>query len=175
MHLADGAVVEPFRPDLFDLQVAARSWPALQISAIERPLKASGASSGTESEILGYREKYAGGEGMVSAPRELPARLSSDLAAQIRDAAEQISSLAGLRGIARIDFLSDGAELRVNELNTIPGSLAKYLWIDPTIPFKVLLNDVLAEAVSRPSRSFLSAGADGSILQGASSIAAKLA
>lgn len=112
---------------------------------------------------------------MVSAPRELPARLSSELEAQIRDAAERISSLAGLRGIARIDFLSDGSELRVNELNTIPGSLAKYLWIDPPIPFQVLLNDLLAEAVSRPSRSLLSAGADGSILQGASSIAAKLA
>jgi D-alanine-D-alanine ligase len=175
VHLANGAVVEPYRADLFDLQIAARSWPEFQVSAIERPLKASGASGRTESEILGYREKYAGGEGMVSAPRELPARLSSELEAQIRDAAERISSLAGLRGIARIDFLSDGSELRVNELNTIPGSLAKYLWIDPPIPFQVLLNDLLAEAVSRPSRSFLSAGADGSILQGASSIAAKLA
>lgn len=175
VHLANGAVVEPYRPELFDLQIAVRSWPELQVSAIERPLKASGGNSGMESEILSYREKYAGGQGMVSAPRELPAQLASGLETQIREAAERISSLVGLRGIARVDFLSDGSELRVNELNTIPGSLAKYLWIDPAIPFGVLLNDLLAEAASRPSRSLLLAGADGSILQGASSIAAKLA
>jgi D-alanine-D-alanine ligase len=168
-------VVEPFRPDLFDLQIAVRSWPDLQLSAIERPLKIPATGSSKESEILGYRDKYAGGEGMVSAPRELPALISSKLEGRIRKAAERLAAVGNLRGIARIDFLSDGSELWVNELNTVPGSLAKYLWIDPPVSFKTLLVDLLAEATSRPSRSFLSTGADGSILHGASSIAAKLA
>jgi D-alanine-D-alanine ligase len=175
VHLSNGAVVEPFRPDLFDLQIAVRSWPDLQLSAIERPLKIPATGSSKESEILGYRDKYAGGEGMVSAPRELPALISSKLEGRIRKAAERLAAVGNLRGIARIDFLSDGSELWVNELNTVPGSLAKYLWIDPPVSFKTLLVDLLAEATSRPSRSFLSTGADGSILHGASSIAAKLA
>jgi len=175
VHLADGAVVEPYRPELFDLQISARSWPELQLSAIEHPLRKSGVSSGREPEILGYRDKYSGGEGMVSAPRELPARISLELESQIRNAARRIASLSALRGVARIDFLSAGSELWVNELNTVPGSLARYLWIDPPMSFKELLTDLLAEAASRPSRPLLSTGADGSILQGASSIAAKLA
>ena len=37
-HLRRGAVVEPYRPDLFDLNVSVRSWPDVQLSAIERPI-----------------------------------------------------------------------------------------------------------------------------------------
>jgi D-alanine-D-alanine ligase len=175
VHLSNGAIVEPYRPDLFDLQIAVRSWPDLQLSAIERPLRNSGAGSGREPEILGYRDKYSGGEGMMTAPRELPARLSLELEHQIQDASRRLASLSGLRGVTRIDFLSEGSELWVNELNTIPGSLARYLWINPPVSFRDLLTDLLREAESRPTRLFLSTGADGSILQGASSIAAKLA
>jgi len=175
VHMSNGALVEPFRRDLFDLQMAVRSWPDLQLSAIERPLRGTGASHPSDHEILGYKDKYSGGEGMVSAPRELPAAISSDLAQRIQDIGRLLGPLIGLRGVTRIDFLSDGAELWINEVNTIPGSLARYLWIDPPVPFRNLLADLLAEADSCPSRPLLSAGADGSILQGASSIAAKLA
>lgn len=174
VHLSNGSIIEPYRPDLFDLQIAVRSWPDLQLSAIEKPLRATHGDSGKKSEILGYRDKYAGGEGMVSAPRELPASISSDLREQIRVTAQRLAGLCDLRGVTRIDFLSDGTELWVNELNTIPGSLARYLWIEPTVSFGALLDDLLAEARVR-SRSKTSAGADGSILHGASSIAAKLA
>ncbi len=83
--------------------------------------------------------------------------------------------LAGVRGMARIDFLSDGRDLFVNEINTIPGSLARYLWVDPPVPFSVLLADLLDEAVHRPTHAYSAAGADGSVLRSAGSIAGKLA
>ncbi|MGH9046224.1 MAG: hypothetical protein ACRDVW_02805, partial [Acidimicrobiales bacterium] len=174
VHLADGAVIEPFRSELFDLQIAARSWPELQLSAIERPLRNPGGRS-EKPEILGYRDKYAGGEGMVSAPRELPAQVDQDVADRIRESVLRLAPQCDLRGVARIDFLSSGADLWINEINTIPGSLAKYLWIDPELSFANLLSDLLAEAGRRPPRRLVSTGADGAILQGASSIAAKLA
>ena len=41
-HLRFGAVLEPYRPDLTDLQVAVRTWPELELSAVERPIRASG-------------------------------------------------------------------------------------------------------------------------------------
>ena len=170
-HLARGAVIEPFRPDLFDLQVAIRSWPELELSAIERPLK----RPGTESGILSYTDKYSGGEGMVSAPRELPAEIPPALSEKVRTSARKIGRVAGVRGVARIDFLSDGADVWVNEINSIPGSLAKYLWIAPETSFEALLEGLLDEALSAGAQPFVSTGADGSILRGASSIAAKLA
>ncbi len=80
-----------------------------------------------------------------------------------------------MRGTARIDFLSDGRDLFVNEINTIPGSLARYLWVDPPLSFEVLLADLLDEAVGRPTHAYSAAGADGSVLRSAGSIAGKLA
>ncbi len=175
-HLRTGAVLEPYRSDLSDLQVAVRTWPGLELSAIERPLRTARAGGAAgEPEFLGYADKYVGGEGMASAPRELPATVSADLEGRLRQAARVVAQLAGVRGIARIDFLSDGDELLVNEVNTIPGSLARYLWIDPVVPFGALLADLLDEARARPSHAYSAAGADGTVLKGAASIAAKLA
>jgi D-alanine-D-alanine ligase len=167
-HLKRGAVLEPYQPELFDLQVAVRLWPDVQLSAIERPLRSRA------GEILGYSDKYVGPEGMATAPRELPARIDSDLERQIRTVAPELAQLVGVRGVARIDFLSDGEALYVNEINTIPGSLARYLWIDPFVPFEKLLLDLLGEAIAKPTVYFSVAGSDGTVLRGAGSIGGKL-
>ncbi len=168
-HLAMGAVVEPYRADLFDLQVAVRSWPELACSAIERPIR-----RGAGADILDYRDKYVPGEGMAGAPRELPARLPGGLAAALVAASRQVAAIVGVRGVARIDFLSDGASFVVNEVNSIPGSLGRYLWVDPVVPFSRLLGDLMAEARSRPTHGYSAQGADGTVLRSAGSIAAKL-
>ncbi|MDA8312057.1 MAG: hypothetical protein M0Z46_15905 [Actinomycetota bacterium] len=175
-HLRAGAVLEPYRGDLYDLQIAVRTWPELALSAVERPLRTprAGGAAG-EPDILGYADKYVGGEGMASAPRELPARIDASLERALRDAAAAVARLCSVRGVARVDFLSDGRELFVNEINTIPGSLARYLWIDPAVPFRTLLSDMVAEARERPSHFYTVEGADGTVLKGAASIAAKLA
>jgi D-alanine-D-alanine ligase len=175
VHLRAGAVLEPFRPDLYDVQVALRCWPQTEVSAIERPLRSTGRASSAGNEILGYTDKYVGGEGMASAPRELPADLPAPVADAVRAEARRIAELALVRGVARIDFLTDGTELFVNEINTIPGSLARYLWIDPAVPFARLLADMLAEASARPTGHYSAEGADGLVLRGAATIAAKLA
>jgi D-alanine-D-alanine ligase len=168
VHLRAGAVVEPFRPDSEDVNIAVRSWPELELSAIEKPVRGSG------GEILGYADKYVGGEGMVSAPRELPAHLPDGVADQVRSMATRVAALAGVRGLARIDFLLDGGELFVNENNTNPGSLSKYLWIDPPVAFDALLEALLDEAIRRPSIHYTAQGADGSALRSAGTIASKL-
>jgi D-alanine-D-alanine ligase len=175
VHLRAGAVIEPYRPDLHDLQVGVRSWPSLQLSAIERPLRTERAGAPANGgAILGYADKYVGGEGMASAPRELPAVIDASLQQRLLDAARAVGHLTSVRGVARIDFLSDGSQLFVNEINTIPGSLARYLWIDPKISFGELLGALLDEAEQRPTHHYSAAGADGTVLRGAGSIAAKL-
>ena len=92
----------------------------------------------------------------------------------LRDVALQVAAVAGVRGLARLDFLLDSDDLYVNEINTIPGSLARYLWIDPPIPFGRLLNEMLTEA-ERDRRIADATGADGTALRSAGSIASKLA
>ncbi len=168
-HLRSGAVVEPYRGDSYDINIAVRTYPDVQLSAIEKPLRSTAGAS-----ILGYRDKYVGGEGMVSAPRELPAQIPAAWEEQIRATAKQLVDIAAVRGLARIDFLADGDHLYVNEINTIPGSLSKYLWIDPPLSTSQLLTDLLAEATSAPGRAYSTSGADGSALRSAGSISAKL-
>lgn len=167
-HLARGAVIEPYRPESIDLNVAVRAYPRVELSAIEKPTRASG-------DIYSYNEKYVGGQGMASAPRECPAQIPDALAAELRSHAATVAQLAGVRGVARIDFLLDGDALYLNEINTIPGSLSWHLWIEPAIPFAQLLADMIAEAAARPTARYTTAGADGSVLRNSATIASKLA
>jgi D-alanine-D-alanine ligase len=170
VHLARGCVVEPFRSDLTDVQIALRTYPTLALSAIEKPIRRAGAA-----EILDYRDKYVGGEGMVSAPRELPATLPAGQRDDIERYTRTIAQVASVRGVARVDFLANDHELFVNEINTIPGSLSKHLFVEPPLAFDRLLGDLIAEAIERPAHHYSAAGADGLVLRSAGSIAAKLA
>jgi D-alanine-D-alanine ligase len=165
---ASGALAEPFLKGWFDVNIAVRSWPECQLSPIERPIRRSG-------PLLSYEDKYVPDEGMAGAARELPARLAPEVAGCVVSQASVIAKVAGLRGVARLDFMTDGANVLVNELNTIPGSLARYLWIAPEIPFIRQLTDLIDEALARPAYQPVCIGADGRLLRTAASVAAKLA
>jgi D-alanine-D-alanine ligase len=169
-HFANGCVVEPYRADLTDVQIGLRTYPTLELSAIERPIRSS-----PDKEILDYRDKYVALEGMAAAPRELPAVLPPGQEEEILRLTRAIAEICLVRGVARVDFLASSTELYVNEINTIPGSLARYLFVTPPLAFSALLRDLLAEARERPTHRYSAAGADGSVLRSATSIAAKLA
>lgn len=169
-HLAAGAVLEPYRGDLGDLQVAVRTYPTVELSAIERPLRGA-----TRGEILGYEDKYVAGEGMSAAPRELPATLDERAESAVRAAARTLAERCLVRGIARVDFLEGTDGIYANEINTIPGSLSRYLFIEPKRTFLELLDDLVAEAAAVPTARYLTVGADGAVLRVAGSIASKLA
>ena len=162
-----GGVAERYLAASRDLQLAVRTWPSLELSAIEEPTRAEGA-------IYSYNQKYLAWGGEVSGGRRLPAALEAGLEARIRQLALQVSAVAGLRGVGRIDFLCQDEEVWVNEVNTIPGSMAAYLWIDPPLSRRQLFTAMVEEAVSSPVRHFSTAGADGTALRSAGTIAGKL-
>ncbi len=82
-------------------------------------------------EFLTYEEKYMRGgaaDGMKGAERKIPAPISDELTTRIqRMAVDAFKAIDG-RGTARIDFLVKDGEPYLNEINTMPGSLAFYLW-----------------------------------------------
>ncbi|MBW3666285.1 MAG: hypothetical protein KY394_01690 [Actinobacteria bacterium] len=162
-----GAVVEPYLEKSRDLQVAVRTYPEFQLSAVEEPARSA-------EGIYSYDQKYLAWGGEVSSGRELPARLDDALAVEISRLSRRVADVAGLRGITRIDYLERDGEIFVNEVNTIPGSMAAYLWVDPPLDRKELFEDMLAEAESTPTRVFSTAGSDGTALANAGTIASKL-
>jgi D-alanine-D-alanine ligase len=169
-HMREGAVAEPYLEDGRDVNIAIRTYPQLELSAIEAPIRGEGGG------ILSYAEKYLrSGDGLEGLPRELPASLPDRVAEEVRTSAARVAEIVGVRSVARLDFLVHGSEVWVNEINTIPGSLASYLWIQPKITFEQQLLDMIAEAEKEPARTFTTAGSDGTLLRSAASIAAKLA
>jgi len=55
----------------------------------------------------------------------------------------------GCSGTARVDFLlSETGELYLNEVNTIPGSLAFYLWQASGVTFSTLLEELVREVLA---------------------------
>ena len=126
-------------------------------SACEEPL--------TGGEFLSYADKYiaggkgaagskhAGGEkaGMASLQRLLPAPISDELRQRIETYAVRAFQAIGASGVARVDFLLDAAsgEVYVNEINTIPGSLSYYLWEAAGLPYRKLLDELIALALKR--------------------------
>jgi len=168
-HLRQGAVVEPFLEGCRDYLIAVRTHPELQLSAIEAPVRDAGAA-----HIYNYAQKYLAGGGLEGSARELPARLAPGIEKSIRDSAVGVARLVGVRSVARVDYLVRDGEVWLNEINTIPGSLAAYLWIDPPVSRRQLLLDMIAEAESGAPRVFTTSGADGTALRNAASIASKL-
>ncbi len=167
-HFLDqGAVVEPFLGGSRDLQVAVRTYPQWELSAVEAPSRSG-------EGIYSYDQKYLAWGGEVSGGRELPATVDDATAKGITDLSRRVTDVAGLRGIARIDYLEKDGELYVNEVNTIPGSMAVYLWIDPPIGRRQLFEDMLSEAIAGRTRVFSTAGSDGTALRSAGAIASKL-
>lgn len=85
----------------------------------------------TWEEFLTYEEKYMReGGGMKGAERKIPAPISEELTRHIQQTAVAAFKAISGRGTARVDFLvreKDG-QVVVNEINTMPGSLAFYLW-----------------------------------------------
>lgn len=166
-YFDQGAVVEPFLGGSRDLQVAVRTFPDIELSAIEAPARSG-------EGIYSYDQKYLAWGGEVSGGRQLPAEVDESIEKGIHDLSLRITDVTSLRGIARIDFLEKDGELLVNEVNTIPGSMAVYLWIDPPVSRKQLFEDMIAEAEGSSTRVFSTAGSDGTALRNAGAIDSKL-
>ena len=112
-------------------------------------------------EILSYSDKYMdgskanGSKGMASLKRKIPADISPDLREKIRTIAVDAFKHLDCNGVVRIDFLMDSntGDFWINEFNTIPGSLAFYLWEPVGLKYSALLERMISLALKRQRES----------------------
>lgn len=103
-------------------------------------------------EFLTFDDKYlrgsksGKGQGMESLARKVPAPISDELTARIRQMTQQVYRAMDCKGVVRIDYMLDGDDLYINEINIIPGSLAFYLWEPLGISFKDMLDCMIEDA-----------------------------
>ena len=105
-------------------------------------------------EILSYKDKYlstGASKGMASVKRKLPADLAPEVRVRIQELAVQTFKALRCNGVVRIDFMidRDTDTVYVNEVNTIPGSLAFYLWKASGIGYTEQLTRMIQLAFKR--------------------------
>ncbi len=121
-------------------------YESAEASECEEPL--------SKDEILSYKDKYmssSSNKGMASVKRKCPAEIDDNVREKIRLLAVDTFKVLRCNGVVRIDFMIDNEsqEIYVNEINTIPGSLAFYLWKESGINYKDLLTKIIQLALKR--------------------------
>jgi D-alanine-D-alanine ligase len=149
------ALIESFVKNRLELNVAVAGLEEPVASVTELPVT-------HQASPLSFSEKYkqegrktvGSSEGMAGAQRVLDPR---DLPQEMRTRAQQLATtvfgMLGCEGIARVDFLIDvdKDELYFNEINTLPGSLAFYLW--SAAPHYWTMTELLSRLMDRAERT----------------------
>ena len=152
-------IVEEMIPNLMEVNISVLGNHASQeVSVIEEVL--------STHNFLTFEEKYVGSskvkgklgaklaprkgsKGMASASRKIPADLTDKMQKEVEDLAVRVFKALGSSGVARIDMLVDkkAKKVYVNEINSIPGSLAFYLWDKKGKDYTTLLDEMINIAV----------------------------
>ena len=107
-----------------------------EASEIEMPISGG--------DLLTFMDKYGSNstKGMASLKRVLPAPIEPELKERIQKLSVDIFKAMDCKGVVRIDYMFDAPsqELYITEINTIPGSLAFYLWEACGLPYAKLID-----------------------------------
>jgi len=105
-------------------------------------------------DLLSFMDKYLQGgknatKGMASLKRVLPAPIEPELTEKIQTLSKEIFKAMDCKGVVRIDFMYDAPSngLYITEINTIPGSLAFYLWNEAGLKYPELIDKMVAYAL----------------------------
>jgi len=121
-------------------------------------------------DLLDFKTKYltGGGEaGMAALTRLIPAPISDLDTQKVQQTAVNIFRALDCKGVVRVDFMMDRADgsLYITEINTIPGSLAFYLWekTGEGLPYRALIDrmvDLALKAYQEKERAVTSFQSD---------------
>ena len=112
--------------------------------------------SGSKGAKKGVKVPAAKGasKGMASTVRKVPAELKKGQKEEIEKIALKVFRALNSFGCVRIDFMIDNDTDKVycNEINTIPGSLAFYLWKEEGVDFSQECDELINNALNRYAR-----------------------
>jgi D-alanine-D-alanine ligase len=106
-----------------------------------------------DSDILGFDQKYQkNSDGFESIKRVSPANISEAQNDYIKEIAIKVYKTLDMYGVVRFDFIIDKEDnIFLNEVNTIPGSMANYLYKNQ-FTYKKLIDNIVLNAFIRKDR-----------------------
>ena len=146
--LDDRVIVEKYLEEKQDVNCAAYSLNGeIFVSEAERAF-GDGIYSFEEKYVKRNRDgerdaNYEKGQGRYV--------LSGELREKIRSYTRTVYKRMDLRGVVRMDFLISGKNVYLCEVNTVPGSLAYYLFCERIVDAKNFFSDLLEDALRRKS------------------------
>ena len=112
----------------------------------------------SKDKFLTFNDKYMGNSNKSKSNSvgmylgaNIKAELNNEIKSKIIEYTKTVHNLLELRGIVRFDYLIDGEDIYLNEINTIPGSLANYLFESYT--FTELIDVLINSAILNNSKS----------------------
>ncbi len=128
-------LIEPCLTNFIEINCAVYkdNYGKIVVSECERPVGKFG--------VLSFEDKYKSGK------RIFPADIDEELARKIKDTTKKVYLGLNAEGIIRIDYFVTGSEVYLNEVNTVPGSLAFYLFSNTLKGFSELLSMLIDRAI----------------------------
>ena len=137
--LDDCVVIEKFLVDKKDVNCAAYSLgDEVFVSEAEEAFS-------SHDEVYGFEQKYIKKE-QKSGGRSL---MTGVLRQRIRGYTKTLYKRLNMTGVVRMDFLVQGEKVYLSEINTVPGSLAYYLFCDRLSEAKGFLEGLIDDAIAR--------------------------
>ena len=135
----DCVLIEEFLQDATEINCAVyKCGDKIVVSECEKPL--------TKADFLTFSDKYSEGE------REFPAKIQKRISDKIKGVTENIYKTLATGGVMRFDYLVVGSKVYLNEINSVPGSLAYYLFGDEPTVFTELLSRWIEDAKTCANR-----------------------
>ncbi len=137
LRFGETVLLEPCLDDFIEINCSAyaRADGSVRVSECERPV-------GRE-KVLSFDDKYRSGK------RVFPADIDQKIAEEIKDYTLKIYNELCMRGVIRIDYFVVGGKVYLNEINTVPGSLAYYLYCDTLKEFGNMLGELFESALKK--------------------------
>ena len=131
-------IIERFLTSFDEFNIAVCKMDGdIVLSGIEKPSRSQ--------NILTFDDKYQNYSG--NAEREFPAKISTKLQNKIESVSKKIYEEGGFSGIVRLDFIFGEDKIYLNEINTVPGSMAYYLFTDSLKVFSAMLSNLIRQSV----------------------------
>ncbi len=142
--LGEQVLVEEYLTNISEINCAVLGLNNdILVSELEEPIKTS--------KILSFENKYINSQkngDMTYISRKMPPNISQELYDEVVATSKLLFEKLNMKGVIRIDYILSKEQLLVNEVNTIPGSLANYLFRPKNLTYTQLLDKLISLAIS---------------------------
>lgn len=141
LRFGESAIIERCLEDFIEINCAVykNSKNEIIVSECEQPVG--------RTKILSFNDKYESGD------RIFPANIDEKYSNLIKKTTRLIYEKFNFSGVIRIDYFLIGDKVLVNEINTVPGSLAYYLFGDTLDSFSKMLDELITYSLQKYASS----------------------